>query len=435
MTAPLDTENMNPALRLTPTAVDQDLIAWLREPEGAPRFPDLFDDWQPADEAEATETLGYEREARQELLMTLEQVTGDADRRIALTLWYVRTRAYWSSLNLQSGYSANAGVWNMPLIYGMSALSMLLASTELLLPASLRSALADVWTQTTTLAVSDTPEAGDVAPVTSADFGPGADGDAGRDRLNGMRRLLAARDRERSLLAAEVGATSMDSASEIARQRLRDMNARLAAQAREIAVLRMERDEIAGHLPGREPSSDAAEKIRALTQSVRHLETRLARRDVDRRLFEKELGTSNAEDVLAQMQELTSREAKLKNRVSLLLTNGLFLLRELGGEETSHSSTATGRSADEADGVFWQATERARELKEQLADTAATLARRNADWARIAGELGTADADAMVATIRALRRELESLESGIGELLGDVPPVSLPPLPTFAARR
>ncbi|MBC7809060.1 MAG: hypothetical protein H7145_23235 [Akkermansiaceae bacterium] len=425
-----------------PTDIGGALIHWLREPNGLERWGSLWGEWQPADPDETNAAIAPEHSARHELLHSLSVITGETDQRIALALWYVRARAGWSLLNLQIGYEANAGYWNLPAIHGLSALSTLIAAIEPLLPTTFRATTQDLWAQATMQAVTPTAsqpgeeERGEGSPRTG-DFAVHGENDALRDRLQVLRRIMTERDQERSLLAAEVGASSVADATEYARQKLRRLNARLAEQAREIAHLRMERDEIAGHLPGREPATDAAEKIRALTQTVRNLENRLAVREADRRAFEKELGTSNAEDILAHVQSLQSKEAKLKNRVSLLQTNGLFLLRELGGDETEAGAAASD------DGWFWQATEQARSLKDAVATRASEVAYLKGQWERVALEAGASEPDAIADRIRALHTELRRMHLETAELLnadgtfgmGDAP--DLPPLPAslFSRRR
>lgn len=435
--------NIEPVLSPAPTEIGGDaLLDWLREPEGVARWQSLWGDWSPADPQEEVAALAAEYAARQELLSLLSFITEETDQRIALALWYVRTRAAWSLINMRTGYEASAGYWNMPAIHGLSALSTLIGSIEPLLPETFRATAQDLWAQATVQAVTPTrpppfgrEEEGE-ATHDPDDFSVHGENDALRDRLQELRRIMTERDQERSLLAAEVGASSVADATEAARQKLRRLNTRLAEQAREIAHLRMERDEIAGHLPGREPATDAAEKIRALTQTVRNLESRLAIREADRRAFEKELGTSNAEDILAHVQALQSKEAKLKNRVSLLQTNGLFLLRELGGEETE-----TGAAASD-DGWFWQATEQARALKETAATRATEIAQLRGQWERVALEAGASEPDTIAERIRALQTELRRVQSEINELLngddglglGNAP--TLPPLPaSFFSRR
>ncbi len=417
-----------------PGDIGSALLNWLSEPDGPSRWRGLWGEWRPADGDEEAVALAAEGSARHELLDVLTAITAESDQRLALALWYIRARAGWNMMNLQTGYEANAGFWNLPAIYGLSALSTLIGSIEPLLPTAFRNITQDLWAQATVQAV--TPE--QIAPQESdelatalpvgTNFGVHGENDALRDRLQQLRQLLNERDRERSLLAAEVGATVVADATEAARQKLRRLNSRVAEQAREIAQLRMERDEIVGHLPGREPATDAAEKIRALTQSVRQLEGRLAVRESDRRSFEKELGTSSAEDILAYVQELQSKEAKLRNRVSLLQTNGLFLLRELGGDDTDPGAVSTD------DGWFWMASERARALKEAVADRAADLAWLRAQWERVGLETGTADPNIAADRIRALNMELRRVQSEVEEVFGksafDESNASpLPPLP------
>lgn len=431
------TNSLQSAPSPAPTKLGDEFLQWLREPDGIARWESLWGDWGPADATEREAALALERSARHELIESLTVVTGETDQRITLALWYVRARARWATLNLQTGYEANTGFWNMPALHGLSALSTLLAAVEPLLPETFRATMQDLWAQATVQAVAAADpisEEWDRLEESEAAYAPGdfavhGENDALRDRLQELRRIMTERDRERSLLAAEVGASSIADATEAARQKLRRLNTRLAEQAREIARLRMERDEIAGHLPGREPATDAAEKIRALTQTVRSLEARLALREADRRAFEKELGTSNAEDILAHIQSLQSKEAKLKNRVSLLQTNGLFLLRELGGEETEAGDTTSD------DGWFWQATEQARALKQMVAARASEIAQLRGQWERVALEAGASEPDAIAERIRALNTELRRVQLEVNELLygegpfgvGDTP--ALPPLP------
>ena len=419
----------------TPTDIGGALLHWLREPEGLARWEALWGDWKPADAEELHAAISPEHTARQKLLHSLSMITGETDQRIALALWYVATRAEWSRLNLQTGYEANAGYWNLPAIHGLSALSTLISAIEPLLPATFHATTQDLWAQATIQAITPTRTVplengvSDPFPAGSDNFSVHGENDALRDRLQELRRLITERDQERSLLAAEVGARNVADATEAARQKLRRLNTRLAEQAREIAHLRMERDEIAGHLPGREPATDAAEKIRTLTQTVRSLEGRLALREADRRAFEKELGTSNAEDILAQLQNAQSREARLKNRVSLLQTNSLFLLRELGGDDTATDTTTSN------DGWFWQATEQARMMKETVAARASEVERLKSQWERVALEAGASEPDAIAERIRALHVELRRVQGEVNNLLsgdegfdGTDAPV-LPPLP------
>lgn len=304
-------------------------------PQGEARARDLWSDWSPESDAERDTALAIEETIRGELTRALTVITESTDQKIAVALWCVRARATWGLLNQQTGYEANAGFWNLPAIYGLSALSHLLNVVEPLLPTAFRALMQDVWTLATIQASAEGAtkpmfRLSELPSLLSAVLPQGEERDALLDGFHELQAVLMERERERMLLAAEVGVDS-DEAVETARQKLRGYNTRLAEQSHELATIRMERDEIAGHLPGREPASDAAEKIRGLTQAVRQLEGRLALREADRRSFEKELGTSDAGEILKHIQLLQSKEAKVQNRVSLLQANGLFLLRELGG--------------------------------------------------------------------------------------------------------
>ena len=416
----------------TPTVIGTELLQWLQTPDGEARMRDLWSDWTPATGDERDTALAIEATVRYDLMDALAAVTDETDQRIAVALWCVRARAAWGLLNLQTGYEANAGVWNLPAIYGLSALSNLLGVVEPLLPTAFRALMQDVWTQATlqaTLPQTAAPafRLSELPALLQAEAEEGDERDELRDRFYELQNALMERERERLILAAEVG-TDPGDAVETARHKLRLYNTRLAEQSRELATLRMERDEIAGHLPGREPASDAAEKIRALTQTIRHLEGRLALREADRRAFEKELGTSDAEDILAHVQMLQSKESKLRNRVSLLQTNGLFLLRELGG---GREEDAPG---NDTDGWFWEATQQAHSLKETVGLRNAQLSELRAQWEGVLIEAGASEPVAVAAQIRSLRTQLRRMQADITEMLGandfgieNV--IALPPLP------
>lgn len=415
-----------------PTIIGTELLDWLQHPVGEARMRDLWADWTPESDAERDAALALEEAVRGELITALSLVTDETDRKIAVALWCVRARAAWGLLNLQTGYEANAGFWNLPAIYGLSALSHLLGVVEPLLPTGFRALMQDVWTQATMQANAKgagVPEyrLSELPALLLAEGAQGEERDALLDRFHLLQSTLMERERERMLLAAEVGAEA-GMAVEVARQRLRGYNTRLAEQARELATIRMERDEIAGHLPGREPASDAAEKIRALTQTIRQLEARLVLREADRRSFEKELGTSDAEEILKHIQLLQSKEAKLRNRVSLLQTNGLFLLRELGGNVEDATAEAG------TDGWFWEASQQAQMLKETVGLRNAQLAELRTQWEGVLVECAASEPAEVAHQVRSLRTRLRQLQQEINEIMGDdvygtENAISLPPLP------
>ena len=328
---------------LAPGDNREDLAEWLSESEGAARWEAVWSEWTPMSDAQQDAALSIEASVRHELIHALSLVTDAADRRIVIALWYIRARAAWGVLNLQTGYEANSGVWNLPAIYGLSALSASIERIEPLLPPSLQPLLQSVWKQTTVASSVDEP------PVQSEIAALRAENAAHEARLREMQELLTERDRERWLLAAELGEDiAADDATETARRRLRQLAARLDEQTRE--VMRLCRED-AVRLPERGTAPGAAEKIRELTQSLVQSQAKVATYEAEQsrlitdavaghdaeiaelraqwKIVAEEAGVATPTMVALRIRSLQTQLQQIKSEVLTMLRDGSGLGEEM----------------------------------------------------------------------------------------------------------
>ena len=80
---------------LAPGDNREDLAEWLSESEGAARWEAVWSEWTPMSDAQQDAALSIEASVRHELIHALSLVTDAADRRIVISLWYIRARAAW----------------------------------------------------------------------------------------------------------------------------------------------------------------------------------------------------------------------------------------------------------------------------------------------------------------------------------------------------
>ena len=234
-------------------------------------------------------------------------------------------------------------MWNLPAIYGLSALSASIERIEPLLPPSLQPLLQSVWKQTTVASSVDEP------PVQSEIAALRAENAAHEARLREMQELLTERDRERWLLAAELGEDiAADDATETARRRLRQLAARLDEQTRE--VVRLCRED-AVRLPERGTAPGAAEKIRELTQSLVQSQAKVATYEAEQsrlitdavaghdaeiaelraqwKIVAEEAGVATPTMVALRIRSLQTQLQQIKSEVLTMLRDGSGLGEEM----------------------------------------------------------------------------------------------------------